>query len=230
MENLSFRARPEIAELIRLEKELNAVATDFGLSLKSSPQSTFIHLSNSSAQHVQNVTDQVAHTVAAFKTCAVENVDAWDDVEFFQISMRRMGLSFPSDFLNNVTQGDCIEGYDMSRFQIFRNLPFMEKSSYSLVDMLSYEWPLLFDRSMVITEQMMSFCDEILWKANRTIAFNIPRHYVRELQSSERQVLDVTFKYLSPLFSGPNKPFGILGTCQVRPINGEDPIGKLSFI
>ena len=43
-------------------------------------------------------------------------------------------------------------------------------------------------------------------------------------------MLEVEFKALSPLFAGPNRPFGIVGTCQVRPLELGAPAEKLSFV
>lgn len=226
----AFMARPELKRIAQLEKEITSAANRFGLVLKMSGPGTFLHLTAVSTAAVDAIETQMRHVLETFRICASEGLDPWDDKHFFRLSMRGMGLTYPADFLDHVGDGDLVEGYDMNRFQIFRNMRFMEKSSYSLLDMLSYDWPLLFERSTAITSKMISYCDEILWAANKTIRFDIPRHYIRELRSEEKQMVEVEFQALSPLFAGPNRPFGIVGTCQVRPVDVTSPVDKLGFV
>lgn len=228
--NAALLNKSEIQNLLRLEDKLHKVAATYNLTLKSTPAECYAFLAQGPAELLSKVTNEIARLIQTFEVCAVEDVNPWNDQEFFTISMRRMGLTYAGDFLDHVRDEDLVEGYDLHRFQIFRNLRFMERSSYSLVEVLSFEWPVLYERSSAITNQLMSYCDEILWQANRTIRFDIPLHYIRELRSVERQVLEVEFKYLSPLFSGPNQPFGILASCNANPIDVTNPIDKLSFV
>ncbi|MGZ3722406.1 MAG: hypothetical protein ACXVA9_05720 [Bdellovibrionales bacterium] len=222
--------KPAYEGLFELEHKLIALAADFKLNLHRSPPVIRTHLANLSAPALADVFAGMNTLIQNFQTCMEEDIDPWDDVEFFKLSMRSQGLSYPGDFLDNVARGDLIEGYDMKRLQVFRNMRFMELSSYSLMEILSYEWPLLFDRANAITTEMISYCDEILWTANRTIPFDIPLHFIRELRSEERQLLEVRFKYLSPVFSGPNQPFGLLGTCSVKQVNAEAHRDNLDFV
>lgn len=221
-----------IDDLIALERQLVAAADKFGLKMKSAPPATYSQLRNSPASLTEYVLKNVKAVLSVFQICSVEQIDPWDDREFFRLSMKGLGLSFPSDFLNCVSEGDVIEGYDFNRKQIFRNMAFMQNSGYSLVEMLANEWPTLFDRASIVTEQMISFCDDILWKANKTIPFNIPIHYVRERESAERLLWEISFRYLSPLFSGPNKPFGILGTFRLRAVESSEneSLAPVTFI
>lgn len=107
---------------------------------------------------------------------------------------------------------------------------FMEASNYSLLDILSVDWPQLFDRAAAITEKMITYTDETLWAKNRTITFDVPTHYMRELKTEEHGVFEVNFKHLAPLFSGPNRPFGILGSSQVRPLDVNPILDNVAFL
>ncbi len=147
---------------------------------------------------------------------ASAGVDLWDDVEFFRLSMSALGLSFPSDFIGKLGPEDVIEAYDLQRRQIFRNMRFMEMSSYSLLEMLSSDWTQLFERSGQITELLIQWSEKILWTENKTLELDIPKHVIRELRSCEPQACEVRQKYFAPLFSGPNKPGGALSVCEAR--------------
>lgn len=214
--------------LLLLENDLIKAARPH-IEIKRTKESRIENLRSMSANHFSAVENNLISVLDAFNICSVEDVNPWDDREFFRISMRALKISAPPDSLDHVKSGDLVEGYNLERLQIFRNLQFMEYSNYSLLEILSIEWPLLFERAQAITDKMITFCDETLWSKNKTIAFNVPTHYMRELQTIERQLYEIGFKTISPLFSGPNRPFGILGTCSCRLLQSEKN-DNLAFI
>ncbi|HWU41863.1 MAG TPA: hypothetical protein VN132_00455 [Bdellovibrio sp.] len=171
----------------------------------------------------------MASLLDVFAICTKEGLDPWDSRVLFRLCMRILQVSYPADTLDQIQSEDLVEAYDLNRLQVFRNLRFMHMSNYSLLEILSIEWPLLFDRAQAITDNMITFCDETLWIKNRTIPFDIPAHYMRELRSIERGLFEVRFKTLSPLFSGPERPFGIVGTYHCRVLDSEQG-SNLAFI
>lgn len=209
----------KIESLFSLENELIIAAQLFGLELVRTKSERRESLGSITPRRFTEVESNLMSLLEAFKFCALEGIDPWNDREFFKICMKFLGLTAPSDSLDHITSGGLIEGYNMERLQVFRNLQFMEYTGHSLVDIMTVEWPLLFDRAQMITDQMIAYCDETLWIKNKTIPFNIPVHYMRELNSDKRRLYRIHFKTLSPLFSGPNKPFGILGTSECIPID-----------
>lgn len=219
----------KINNLFLIEGDIARAAEPFGVTIKRTKIPVHNSLGFTSPDRFRDIEANMLSVLDAFKICASEELDPWNDEDFFRVCMQSLYLSYPKDCLDHFTSADLVEGYNFDRLQIFRNLQFMEYSNYSLLEILSVEWPKLFERSAAITDEMIKYCDETLWAENRTIAFNIPAHYMRELQTSERQMYEIRFKHLSPLFSGPNKPFGILGTCKCRLIP-TDPSSNLSFI
>jgi hypothetical protein len=227
---LSGTADHQIEKLLRLERVLVDQVSFFGLRLPLAPAAVGEALKQTSPDHLTLVEKHLISAYDVFRICAAEKIDPWNDREFFVLSMRSLGLTYPSDFLSKISDDDVIEAYDMNRFQVFRNMRFMEKTGYSLLEIMTYEWPLLFDRSTAITNQMINYCDEILWTANKTIAFNIPSHYLRELRSPDEQLFEINFRYLSPLFSGPDKPYGLVGTCKVQVLESTQQKDNLAFV
>lgn len=223
-------SRPDLYRLYIIENRLFATASQFGLTIKTSALTTYDYLKSQPIEKVDRIAREISDFTETLLTCAEEQIDPWNDHEFFRISMKRMGVQYPKDWFQHITDGDLVEAYDRNRFQIFRNLRFMETSSYSLLDILTFEWPVLFDRSYAITQALIHFCDVLVWEANRTIPFAIPQHYIRELRSVDKQVLQVNFKHLCPIFSGPNQPFGIIASCRASVVEASDPAGRLSFV
>ena len=227
--SLSYIEPAKVETLLILENDLVKATVPFGLKMKRTKAHHIEALMRLSLAKYLEIENHMASLLDVFATCTTEGIDPWDDREFFRLSMRALQLSYPTDCLDHVRSGDLVEGYNMERLQIFRNLRFLEYSNYSLLEILSIEWPLLFERAQVITEKMITFCDETLWSKNRTIPFNVPTHYMRELQTIERQLYEIKFKTISPLFSGPDRPFGLLGICRCRLLDVEQS-SNLAFI
>jgi len=219
----------KVENLFLIENELTKTAASHGLKTKRTRPDLRNYLATLSPSHFAAVQTNLTSVWQALTACTIEEIDPWDDREFFKLSMRALHLCYPKDILDHFRSGDLVEGYDMNRLQIFRNMQFMEYSNYSLMEILSIEWPRLFERAASITTEMITYCDETLWTQNKTIAFNVPLHYMRELQTEQRQFYQIRFRHLAPLFLGPNKPFGILGTCECRLLDVQDQ-DKLAFI
>ncbi len=120
----------------------------------------------------------------------------------------------------------------MNRLQIFRNMRFMEISTYSLLEVLSYEWPQLFERSSHITQLIIKQTEKDMWSTNKVIESQIPKHFLRETLSGSPQVLEAQHRLFAPLFSGPGKPGGMLSVGTVRSVvtNVDVATDKITFI
>jgi hypothetical protein len=223
-------AKTQVERLFLVEQQLVKAAQPFGLRLRHSPTSIQHRLEELTPEFGTAIEGNMKRLIADFATCQTKFLDPWNDSEFFRLSMRSLGVTYPADFLSHVSEGDLVEGYDMSRFQVFRNMRFMETTGYSLMEILSYEWPALFDRPAQITNTIISYCDEILWASNRTIELNVPLHLIREVRSHDPQVCEVNFKYLAPLFAGPNRPYGMLGTCRARVLEKSRVQDNVKFV
>jgi hypothetical protein len=220
----------QIKRLFRLESEIHALGQLFGLKLKLSPASLETHLLTLSEYHRNSMERNLSNLKTSLEICAQKKIDPWDDRKFLRLSMRVLGVSLPSDYLDKTSEDDLIEGYDKDRIQVFRNLRFMQTSAYSLMEIQAYEWPMLFDRSSVITDQIISYTDHVLWENNRSVELDIPEHYIREVRTRHEQTLAVQFRIMAPLFSGPNQPYGFLVSCQARILPKDDGATRLDFI
>lgn len=227
---LMYDRSKAVDQILNLENRLIALAAKFDLRLRQSAPCIRPQLKSLPIESLNRILGSLKHLQNAFNVCAEEFKDPWDDREFFSLSMRALRVSYPSDFLGYVADGDLIEAYDINRIQVFRNMRFMETSAYSLTEILSFDWPTLFDRSSMITDKIISYTDEVLWAENRTVPTDIPRHFIKEIRSKENQVCEVQFKVMAPLFSGPDTPFGFLATCRANAIEREISKDNLSFV
>lgn len=207
-----------IDRLLRLEQNVADQALRLNVRFNVSPDSIRDRLTTLSPDTISHIFRSFEHLDQVFGICMDTGLDVWNDKEFFKLSMRALKLSFPSDVMDKMGSEDIIEAYDMQRRQVFRNMRFMESSSYSLTEIFAYEWPELFERSMLITRQLIEASERVVWDENRTIPSLVPKHLIRELRSQSPQACEVEHKYFAPLFSGPGRPGGILSICSGRPV------------
>lgn len=206
----------QIENLLVLENDLIQIGRKFQLELKRSSPGIVWHLQTLTGNALLLIEKNLNDLKRCWLSCEFEKIDPWDDNEFLTLSMRSMNLSFPRDFIDKMKTGDLVEGYDSERFQVFRNMRFMETSAYSLLEVQSFAWPMLFQRSDQITGRLIQYCDDVLWENNCTVDLEIPEHIICEIRTSTPQSCAVRFRHMAPLFSGPNRRFGILVSCQAR--------------
>lgn len=210
-----------IEGIFSLEAAIVNKARAYRCTVKSASASLERHLASLEVTNLSPIHDSLANLSNVFDLCAQENVDPWDDLKFLKLSMRSLGLTYASDFSNLIGAEDIVEGYDMNRRQNFRNLRFMEITNYSLIQLMSHDWPMLFHRAKEVTDILMQQAEQDLWSGNETIKSVAPRHVIRELLCTPAQACEVFHKYFVPLYSGPNSPGGVLSVCEGKTLDIE---------
>lgn len=218
-------------DLLSLEDQLANCGRTFDFRVTRTPERLIQHLHTAvPVKRLEAIAGVLRNMIHAIGICEEKDINPWDEREFFHISMQAMGISYPMDMLKKVEKEDLIEAYDSERLQIFRNLRFMETSAYSLIEVSSQSWPELFKRSSAITEAMISWSDEKLWERNAVVPFTIPEHYIKEYMASSPQVIHIKFKYIAPLFLGPNRPYGFACSCRAQIVDSDSRDSNLDFI
>lgn len=158
-----------------------------------------------------------------------EGIFIHDSTEILRYSLQRFGMTCPDSFIRLIEDEDIVEAYNLAHIQIFRNLRFMETCGYSLVELLTYDWQTLFDRSSLITERMLSSIQCTLQSRAELRSFDIEPHLMREKFSSTLQLNVVQFKYISPLIDQNGNAAGAIVSCDARILN-ESERRALHFI
>lgn len=169
------------------------------------------------------------HFQAALVICEETNESPWDHHNFLRVSLQQMGMHCPDDFLSTFEHDDLIEGYDLNNIQIFRNLKYMQVCGYSLEDVLTHSWPELYERSSRITDELLGNIRGV-FESGQTTALKISTHYMKERISKNRQVSEVTFRYMAPIFSRPGVPVGVLVSSRARIVDEAPLRHELRFL
>ena len=106
-----------------------------------------------------------------------------------------------SDFFGMIDDETCVEVLDRSGLQIFRSLSFMDVCSYSLDEVVSVPWHLLYSRDRGVTSLYLKLQKDI---ADRTLKHTdlrtiIPQHQVCEISGFDHLVTTIQPLYLTPL-------------------------------
>lgn len=169
------------------------------------------------------------HFSHALAQCEELGINPWDDQEFLRLCLKQLGYTVSSEYLKNITSDDLVEGYNLDNVQVYRNMKFMEICGYSLEDVLAYPWPNLYERSQQITNKILARVRESL-ESGRVLKADVETHYMKEHASSTRQIVEVTFRYIAPLYRNPGQPSGYLISSQARMLEEYPSRHELRFL
>lgn len=137
------------------------------------------------------------------------------------------------DFWKVLTEDHLIELYNQDMIQIYRSVNFLDLSSYSILDLMTNEWYVLWDRPKVVTDRLLKIAERFSSTYVAVQEFPIERHLLREVLDTgltepfvPRATL-VDFKHIGTLTSTTyGSPQGFICTSKGRIMAiGEDAEG-----
>lgn len=143
-----------------------------------------------------------------------------------------MKLKAPADFVSSITDEDIVEIYSPESIQMFRNLKFYETTSYTLADLLLYEWHELYSRPTKIYETLAEYGAYCATKAKKDEVISmdhVPTHIIKEIKSTPINLLEVKFGKIAPVFASTGEHAGLIVTCRAKSMLSYDQEG-IDFI
>lgn len=144
-----------------------------------------------------------------------------------------MKYTAPSDFIDKVTEEDIVEIYNLENIQVFRNLKFYETTTYSLSDLLLYDWPELYTRPAKMTEKLLAIVGDVIRHPSNELVQEmsfVPVHYLKEIRANPVQLCEVRFKYISPILDYAGERAGFIVSCTAKSMRGTLEPRELTFI
>lgn len=121
------------------------------------------------------------------------------------------------DIMDKIRDDDLVEIYDSHFVQRFRNLLFFELCSYSVAEILIFDWPSLYRRPAEVTDELVEKFRQSFQESAKTKAFDSPPHLMWEVFSEEKRKFMIYDKYHSPIWmKGVSRPWGAIATKQVK--------------
>lgn len=201
-----------------LVKELSVLINGQNYNIRPYSEETLKKLEVLSRDAVQAANRKIISNIQLIENSVVSLSEAKNRSMIKNI-LNIMKLSATSDFLNNITEEDIVEIYSPDGIQIFRNLKFYETTSYSLADLLLYEWYELYSRPTKIYEKLAEYVVYCVTKArpNEIIDLNhIPAHIIKEIKSNPINLLEVKFGKMAPIYSFGGNIAGLIVTCKAK--------------
>lgn len=164
----------------------------------------FMSLSNQ--QQVQILEDFRRYLqVAEMMEARNELLDS--EQKFLWLTIKEMGLRPTSDIFSKLDRDDVVEIYSASTYvQVFRNVKFFIYCSYTLDDILCRPYWALFKRDEEVSRAIAEKIHAVMYQPiPQTVAYDMPPHYLTEIDSPLRFYCKVTSKYISPLLNRENE-------------------------
>lgn len=92
-----------------------------------------------------------------------------------------LGLEVDENIWAKIGSEDVIEIYDKNNIQVFRTFNFFKTSSYSLLDLLTFEWFHLWERSEKILKAMYDHVVKMSTPGAGIVNIEIQRHLIKEI-------------------------------------------------
>ncbi|MBT4760553.1 MAG: hypothetical protein HOO06_02545 [Bdellovibrionaceae bacterium] len=154
-----------------------------------------------------------------------------DNVKTLRAAFNTLKMRTSDSFLTNIVDTDLIEIYNMEGRQIFRNFRLFEMSSLSLLELISNEWPELFERSLDVTEHIHKHITQALSGQQDLISMeNVPTHLMRERMTDVKIAHFVNFKFIAPVYTGPEKIENFIISSGSKKVEDDYNYSNISFI
>ncbi|WII73758.1 hypothetical protein QJS83_07695 [Bdellovibrio sp. 22V] len=142
-----------------------------------------------------------------------------DSLSFTWRALSKLGLAPKADLFQHLTEEHIFEIYSDENVQLFRNFNFFEFCSYTLEELHSLEWWSLFEREPHVTRQLFDYASRI-FSGELTGNFkpNVENHVLRELQSTDRLVMEHRVDWMGPLLKA-RRPRALLIMSNARLLN-----------
>ncbi len=135
------------------------------------------------------------------------------------------GFEFRDDFWSVVDKEEIVEIYNQEEIQIFRTFNFFKTCAYSLMELLTNEWFVLWERPSIVIEKMFEISRACLNGEKTGIhSMNVvPRHILKEIYNPGHQENPISrsvlldFGHICPIYrSGTSVIAGIAVTSKGR--------------
>jgi hypothetical protein len=219
-----------VESLKALSVQFALLMAEEGLQLKPFTGEALQHVNSLDAAKIKGIIENFIKYYEICQKFRKQQLNLRNNNEFVKYALKLMELKAPEVFFDHVAADDIVEIYNTQGIQVFRNIRFFEVTSYSLADLLVFEWYNLYDRPKVVIEKIFERVDTILKNEHELLPMDIPTHLLKEIKAQPIQVSDVTFKNISPLFSYSGEKAGFILHCQANSLRDYVNEDSLSFI
>lgn len=168
------------------------------------------------------------------KAAMDEGLDSFDESRMLRFALGRLFLLGDSSAADIVEADDVVEIYDSNFVQVYRSFSYFNLCNYSLLELSSYPWFELYERSSIISKQLIEISERILnERLPSTSLAEVPLYTVKELMTDDQCVFTIREKRAFRLISSISGEAYILSTKQIKEVDsvqGSKAGGNIRFI
>lgn len=213
-------SRPSYADYLLDKIETFHRLTNLSVNIDASPKS-IAHFEGLPLKSQSRILDNFKIYCDLLGFARKCGVPMYDSKKLTWACLQLLKLRPCHDVLEKIQENDVVEIYNTDHIQIFRNLRFFELCSYSIFDVLVYEWTTLYERNATIQAAILDQTQETLNTGRRTINYkNIEPHLLLERFSPEKRKFLIEMGMHSPLFRPDSyciRPEAVLLTLTATP-------------
>lgn len=142
------------------------------------------------------------------------------------------------EFWKKYTEDTVVEIYSNEMVQTFRSFNFFKYTGYSLLDLSTFDWQILFERPKWVVNQMQSYVVKALQGIEGSLSVDIPEHILKQNYSSgltdelRVHVCMVKFDQIATVRDSlTSAPKGLIVTSKAKLMNSSvDKFEEIAFI
>lgn len=173
---------------------------------------------------------------AEFIRSALQNsIDSHNEVEMLKFALRKLSLLSDTNVFDEIENGDVIEIFDREYRQVYRSYSCFNLCNYSLIELTSYPFFELYERSSHVTKRLVEFCDAIINGSATYLSFStLPEYVLRELKTQNPSSFSVREKFVSKLVCAQTGTNYVLSVKRIEEITANQEqareLNNVSFI
>jgi hypothetical protein len=154
------------------------------------------------------------------------------ELKLLKEALRKFGFE-PKDqsIFEKIGDQDIVEIYSGEGVQIYRSWSFFKFCSYSLAELLIYDWNTLYERPASIVNSLFELAPLLFTPEATTMPYGLPDYVLVERYMDRNRVFNVKMKLASPLIeknSGVTSAF--ISTSEIKHLEFGQATSTLSFI
>jgi hypothetical protein len=122
-----------------------------------------------------------------------------EEIDFIHMALKKFSMKSLINDFSFVAQGDLVEIYSTDMIQLYRNLEFFKQCSYDLLTLVTSEWPTLYERAHVVTNQILKRAHFIMTEGKGITPYDVPVHTLKERYVENGRIFSVELKSMLPL-------------------------------
>ncbi len=148
-----------------------------------------------------------------------------DNKAVFSHLLTRLGLGLSTFNIDLIENDHMVEAYSLDNVQIFRSINFFDYCNYTILELLSCEWFVLYERLESVTKIIFDQV-KLCLEAEKPIRLNVPTHIMQERFSNPRGVFEIQHQACFPLFDQKQKLTAFAASLIVKELDVVDPKQK----